>query len=189
MEPSKPTLSYGSWPSPITLDQVVAAGKSAFSPWLDGDDLHLLEGRPEDAGRVTIIRRGPDGTFRDAIPGGHQAGFREGHPDGCFRGGRSDDNPGAALGQGNSDSYANKMRSRTVEGKLNRMEDELSMSYPTIRSRLHEIIRLLGYEPGKEEAAPVPPPAPVIDRKQVLTDLESGLLTFEEAMQKLKGGN
>jgi|JI10StandDraft_1071094.scaffolds.fasta_scaffold301370_2 hypothetical protein len=75
------------------------------------------------------------------------------------------------------------------EGKLNRMEDELSMSYPTIRSRLHEIIRLLGYEPGKEEAAPVPPPAPVIDRKQVLTDLESGLLTFEEAMQKLKGGN
>ena len=33
----------------------------------------------------------------------------------------ADDNPGAALGQGNSDSYANKMRSRTVEGKLNRM--------------------------------------------------------------------
>ena len=29
----------------------------------------------------------------------------------------ADDNPGAA----NSDSYANKMRSRTVEGKLNRM--------------------------------------------------------------------
>lgn len=33
----------------------------------------------------------------------------------------ADDNPGAALGQGNMDSYANKMKSRTVEGKLNRM--------------------------------------------------------------------
>lgn len=34
----------------------------------------------------------------------------------------ADDNPGAALGgQGNTDSYANKMRSRTVEGKLNTM--------------------------------------------------------------------
>ncbi len=33
----------------------------------------------------------------------------------------ADDNPGAALGQGNTDSYANKMRARTVEGKLNRM--------------------------------------------------------------------
>ncbi|MEI2420030.1 DUF2089 family protein, partial [Arthrospira platensis SPKY2] len=36
------------------------------------------------------------------------------------------------------------------EGKLNRMEAELNLSYPTIRSRLHEIIRAMGYEPGKE---------------------------------------
>ena len=42
------------------------------------------------------------------------------------------------------------------EGKLNRMEDELGLSYPTIRSRLHEIIRALGYEPGQDEPG-VPP--------------------------------
>ena len=33
----------------------------------------------------------------------------------------ADDNPGAAFGQGNMDSDANKMKSRTVEGKLNNM--------------------------------------------------------------------
>ena len=37
------------------------------------------------------------------------------------------------------------------EGKINRMEQELSLSYPTIRNRLHEVIRALGFEPGKEE--------------------------------------
>ena len=34
------------------------------------------------------------------------------------------------------------------EGKINRMETELGLSYPTIRNRLHEVIRTLGYEPG-----------------------------------------
>ena len=64
------TFPYGSWPSPISLDQVVAAGRSAGSPWLDGETLYALESRPENNGRVTIIRRGPDGTFGDAIPTG-----------------------------------------------------------------------------------------------------------------------
>ena len=69
------------------------------------------------------------------------------------------------------------------EGKLNRMEEDLGLSYPTIRSRLHDVIRALGYEPGKEEAAPA------VDRKQVLAELEAGSLSFDEAMQKLAGGD
>ena len=69
------------------------------------------------------------------------------------------------------------------EGRLNRLEDELGLSYPTIRSRLHDVIRALGYEPGKEEAPPT------IDRKQVLADLDAGVLSFDEAMQKLQGGD
>jgi hypothetical protein len=68
------------------------------------------------------------------------------------------------------------------EGKLNRLEDELGLSYPTIRSRLHDVIRALGYEPGKEEA-------PVVDRKQVLAELDAGLISFEDAMRKLQGGD
>ena len=72
------------------------------------------------------------------------------------------------------------------EGKLNRMEDDLGLSYPTIRSRLHEIIRALGYEPGKDEPAstPVGP-----DRKAVLADLDAGRISFEDAMKSLQGGD
>ncbi len=77
------------------------------------------------------------------------------------------------------------------EGKLNRLEDELGLSYPTIRSRLHEIIRTLGYEPGRDEApAPPPPPAPPRpDRKAVLADLDAGRISFEDAMKLLDGGD
>lgn len=70
------------------------------------------------------------------------------------------------------------------EGKLNRMEADLALSYPTIRSRLHEIIRALGYEPGKEESS-----APDGDeRKRILDDLDAGNIDFEEAMKMLGGG-
>ncbi|MFN8466875.1 MAG: DUF2089 domain-containing protein [Caldilineaceae bacterium] len=80
------------------------------------------------------------------------------------------------------------------EGKLNRMEDELGLSYPTIRSRLHEIIRTLGYEPGRDEpSAPPPPPPPAAapgpDRKAVLADLDAGKISFEDAMKLLQGGD
>ena len=76
------------------------------------------------------------------------------------------------------------------EGKLNRMEDELGLSYPTIRSRLLEIIRALGYEPGKEEAAPPASPTPTVpDRKAILADLDAGRISFEDAMQMLQGGD
>lgn len=68
------------------------------------------------------------------------------------------------------------------EGKLSRMEGELGLSYPTIRSRLHEIIRALGYEPGKEDAAAAQP-----DRRSILDELDSGAITFDEAMGRLRG--
>lgn len=76
------------------------------------------------------------------------------------------------------------------EGKLNRMEDELGLSYPTIRSRLLEIIRALGYEPGKDEAPPSSPPAaPQPDRKAILAELDAGRISFDDAMQRLQGGD
>lgn len=76
MSATPTTLPYGSWPSPITLDLVVAAGRACFSPWLDGTDLYALESRPEDGGRVMVIRRAADGTFSDAIPTGFNARTR-----------------------------------------------------------------------------------------------------------------
>ncbi|MCB0084370.1 MAG: DUF2089 domain-containing protein [Caldilineaceae bacterium] len=70
------------------------------------------------------------------------------------------------------------------EGRISRMEGELSMSYPTIRNRLREIIRAMGYEPGQEEEEPAVAPA---DRSRVLQDLDQGKLSFEEAMRILQG--
>lgn len=68
------------------------------------------------------------------------------------------------------------------EGKLNRMELELNLSYPTIRNRLHEVIRALGYEPGAEEDAGMPEE----DRQRVLEQLSEGSITAEEAMRILQ---
>ncbi len=68
------------------------------------------------------------------------------------------------------------------EGKLSRMESELNLSYPTIRNRLHEIIRALGYEVGGEEPAPG---LTVEERQRILEDLNQGHITAEEAMRML----
>ena len=66
------------------------------------------------------------------------------------------------------------------EGKINRMEQELNLSYPTIRNRLHEVIRALGYEPGKDET-------PEIDTRAVISNLESGKISPDQAMRMLRG--
>jgi hypothetical protein len=71
------------------------------------------------------------------------------------------------------------------EGKFTRMEGELGLSYPTLRSRLHELIRALGYEPGADEA---PEPIDDEERRQILLALDEGTISAEEAMSKLKGG-
>jgi len=70
------------------------------------------------------------------------------------------------------------------EGKISRMEDEIGLSYPTIRNRLQEVIRALGYEPGGSDE-----PAPLIseqERQRILEDLDAGRIGAEEAMRKLR---
>ena len=69
------------------------------------------------------------------------------------------------------------------EGKINRMEQELGVSYPTIRNRLHEVIRVLGYEPGKDEPVEVSSET----RNTVLSDLEAGKISADDAMRILRG--
>ena len=69
------------------------------------------------------------------------------------------------------------------EGKINRMEQELGVSYPTIRNRLHEVIRALGYEPGKDETVEITPEK----RNSVLEELEAGKISPDEAMRMLRG--
>jgi hypothetical protein len=70
------------------------------------------------------------------------------------------------------------------EGRLNRMEDEMNLSYPTLRNRLVEIIRVLGFEPGKEEPSPKLTPE---DRTRILDDMDSGKINYQEAKKLLQG--
>jgi len=70
------------------------------------------------------------------------------------------------------------------EGKINRMEQEERWgSYPTIRNRLHEVIRALGFEPGKEEIIEIS----TEKRNSVLEELEAGKISADEAMRILSG--
>ena len=74
-----------------------------------------------------------------------------------------------------------------LEGKITRMEDELGLSYPTIRNRLHEVIRGLGYEPEIGEEFPRMTDE---ERQRILEDLDKGLISADKAMLLLqeKGG-
>lgn len=70
-----------------------------------------------------------------------------------------------------------------LEGKITHMEKELNLSYPTIRKMLHDVIRALGYEPGGEdELAELSEE----ERQQILNDLDSGEISLEDALKKLK---
>jgi len=70
------------------------------------------------------------------------------------------------------------------EGRFNRLEEELRLSYPTLRNRLGEIIRIMGFEPAAAEALPG---LSVEERRRILQGLENGELTYPEAQQRLQG--
>jgi len=69
------------------------------------------------------------------------------------------------------------------EGKITRMEDELGLSYPTIRNRLHDVIRALGYEPGVGEE---PVGLSEVERQGILEKLDQGHISVEKAMLLLQ---
>lgn len=66
------------------------------------------------------------------------------------------------------------------EGRINKVEEELGISYPTVRNRLNEVIRALGYE-VREETGPSSE-----ERKAILERLASGEITAEEAVRLLQ---
>ena len=86
------------------------------------------------------------------------------------------------------------------EGKLNCVQEELGISYPTVRSRLDEIIQALN---RKTIATPTPMPSPmpmptpmptptpaptaqqIIDRQEVLSRLAEKEISAEEALELL----
>jgi hypothetical protein len=70
------------------------------------------------------------------------------------------------------------------EGKIKDVETELGISYPTVRARLREVIRGLGYEPGDD--TPATPPSPE-RRRQILDGLAQGRISADDAARLLRG--
>ena len=69
------------------------------------------------------------------------------------------------------------------EGKINKMEKELDLSYPSIRNLLTDVIRAMGYEPGKDVSSEISEEK----RRSVLDDLDSGKISAEDATRLLRG--
>ena len=65
------------------------------------------------------------------------------------------------------------------EGKITRVQEELGISYPTVRSRLEEVIRALGYEVKKDRADEEE------RRREVLERLARKEISAEEALKLL----
>lgn len=71
------------------------------------------------------------------------------------------------------------------EGTIKRVEKELGVSYPTVRSRLEDVIRTLGFEvistypAGMEELSDT-------ERTRILDQLDRGEIAYEEALRLLR---
>ena len=59
---------YGSWRSQIRIDDVVGDVVLLGEPWIDGDDVYWLEGRPAEGGRRVLVRAAADGSTADLTP-------------------------------------------------------------------------------------------------------------------------
>ena len=68
------------------------------------------------------------------------------------------------------------------EGKINRVEQELGLSYPAVRARLTDVIRSLGYPVGEEEVA-----VSEETRRSILAEVASGKISADEAIELLQG--
>ena len=66
-------------------------------------------------------------------------------------------------------------------GNLKEVERMLGLSYPTVRLRFEDVLRTLGYE-----TAELTEEAPATERDSILTALEKGEITAEEATKRLK---
>jgi dipeptidyl aminopeptidase/acylaminoacyl peptidase len=64
-EPGPPTVPYGAWPSSIHVDDLIVDAVRLSEPWVDGDDVYWIEGRPSEAGRSVLVRHGLDGATAD----------------------------------------------------------------------------------------------------------------------------
>ncbi len=67
-EPGPSIVPYGAWPSSIRIDDLIVDAVRLSEPWVDGDDVYWIEGRPSEGGRSVLVRHGLDGATTDLTP-------------------------------------------------------------------------------------------------------------------------
>jgi hypothetical protein len=67
---------YGSWSSPVTGDLIVAKSVSIGDVAVGNVDVWWSEARPEEGGRVQLVRHRPGGETVDVLPAGFGARTR-----------------------------------------------------------------------------------------------------------------
>jgi len=72
-------------------------------------------------------------------------------------------------------------------GNAYKVGEELGMPYSTVRARLTEVIRAMGFEPGAEPKEEPAVTVPIEKRKSVLDDLAKGKITADDAVRLLQG--
>ena len=65
----KTVAAFGTWSSPISAEMVAEAGVRLSAPWIEDGVVWWLEGRAAERGRVVLVRRDPNGTTSDVVPG------------------------------------------------------------------------------------------------------------------------
>jgi dipeptidyl aminopeptidase/acylaminoacyl peptidase len=67
-DPTPVETPFGAWSSPILVDALVDEVVRLAEPWVDGDDVYWIEGRPAEGGRRALVHRAADGTTTDLTP-------------------------------------------------------------------------------------------------------------------------
>jgi len=66
-----------------------------------------------------------------------------------------------------------------ARGKIKDVEEELGISYPTVVTRLNEVLVALGFEAGED-------PREAERRQRILDDLSAGRVTASDAAEQLR---
>jgi dipeptidyl aminopeptidase/acylaminoacyl peptidase len=73
---AKQQVSYGAWPSPISAGDLVAGALIPTDLWAEGGVTWWSQTRPDEGGRIQVVRRDADGSVHDVLPPGWNARTR-----------------------------------------------------------------------------------------------------------------
>lgn len=73
---NKRVLPFGTWPSSLSPEEVAGRSPHFGEPQLCGGDIFWLEMRPQEQGRIQVVRQNADGLRQDILPDGYAARSR-----------------------------------------------------------------------------------------------------------------